>query len=175
MLTGHDDGTDLRPEILAILEKSPSTRSEEETALLWQECRNRAEDLAASRIDLANLRERLDVLTQSFPTMVMDVAEKPRETYVLHRGVYLQPTDRVEAGDTERSASSTGRRAAGSTRSRPLVGCQRSSPNIPSRRQPLLEAPFRARSVATSAISARRENGPPIGTARLAGCRIRRA
>ena len=30
--------------------------------------------------------------------MVMDIAKKPRETYILHRGDYAQPTDKVTAG-----------------------------------------------------------------------------
>ncbi len=47
------------------------------------------------RIALANLEERLKVLTQKFPTMVMDIAEKPRETHILNRGDYAQPKEVV--------------------------------------------------------------------------------
>ena len=50
------------------------------------------------RIALANLEERLDVITQKFPTMVMDIADKPRETFILNRGDYSQPTEKVTAG-----------------------------------------------------------------------------
>jgi hypothetical protein len=46
---------------------------------------------------LANLEERLDVITKEFPTMVMDIAEKPRETFILKRGDYAQPTEKVSA------------------------------------------------------------------------------
>jgi hypothetical protein len=49
------------------------------------------------RIALANLEERLAVLTKKFPTMVMNVAEKPRETFILKRGDYSQPTEKVSA------------------------------------------------------------------------------
>ncbi len=50
------------------------------------------------RIALTNLEERLDVLTKKFPTMVMDIAEKPRETHILNRGDYAQPKEKVEPG-----------------------------------------------------------------------------
>src|SRR5205823_4498240 len=50
------------------------------------------------RMDIANLEERLAVLTQEFPTMVMDVAEKPRDTFILNRGDYSQPQDKVSMG-----------------------------------------------------------------------------
>jgi len=50
------------------------------------------------RIALANLEERLNVVTQKHPTMVMDIAEKPRDTFILHRGDYQQPTEKVTPG-----------------------------------------------------------------------------
>jgi hypothetical protein len=50
------------------------------------------------RIALANLEERLAVLTQKFPTMVMDIAAKPRETHILRRGDYSQPMEKVDPG-----------------------------------------------------------------------------
>ena len=50
------------------------------------------------RVELANLEERVAVLTEKFPTMVMDQSAKPRETYILARGDYSQPTDKVTAG-----------------------------------------------------------------------------
>src|SRR5690606_6102614 len=53
------------------------------------------------RVDLANLEERLAVITQEFPTMVMDVSEKPRETFILNRGDYTQPTEKVTAATPE--------------------------------------------------------------------------
>jgi hypothetical protein len=46
----------------------------------------------------ANLEERLAALTQPFPTMVMDVAAKPRDTFILNRGDYAQPTAKVDVG-----------------------------------------------------------------------------
>ena len=50
------------------------------------------------RVSLANLEERLRTLTEKFPTMVMDEAEKPRETFILTRGDYLQPGETGIAG-----------------------------------------------------------------------------
>ncbi|MGE0759979.1 MAG: DUF1553 domain-containing protein, partial [Pirellulaceae bacterium] len=57
-----------------------------------------AEPSRPLRIAISNLEERLAVLTQEFPTMVMDVAPQPRETFVLYRGDYAQPRDRVTPG-----------------------------------------------------------------------------
>lgn len=50
--------------------------------------RRNAPSLHRMRIRMANLQERIDVLTEPHPTMVMDVAKKPRETFVLARGQY---------------------------------------------------------------------------------------
>ena len=49
-------------------------------------------------MELANLEDRLASLTEPFSTMVMAVADKPRETRILHRGDYAQPTEVVTAG-----------------------------------------------------------------------------
>jgi hypothetical protein len=57
--------------------------------------------LGAKRVALANLEEQLAVLTEKFPTMVMNVADKPRDTFILHRGDYSQPTKKVNAGTPE--------------------------------------------------------------------------
>jgi hypothetical protein len=98
VLTGEDDGTNLPADLLAILQTPPAERTEEMTRQLWNACVARAEELTPQRVALANLKERLRVLTEPFPTMVMDVAEKPRDTFVLHRGDYSQPTDKVSMG-----------------------------------------------------------------------------
>lgn len=50
------------------------------------------------RVALANLEERLAVITEKFPTMIMNIADKPRETFILNRGDYTQPTEKVTAG-----------------------------------------------------------------------------
>ena len=57
-----------------------------------------AEATKSDRIALANLEERLNVISEKHATMVMDIAEKPRDTFVLHRGDYAQPKEKVTAG-----------------------------------------------------------------------------
>jgi hypothetical protein len=101
VITGTDDGTDLPAEIVAALETPEAKRTEEVRARLWAYCAAHAQELGAKRVALANLEERLAVLTEPFPTMVMNVAEKPRDTYILKRGDYAQPTTKVTAGTIE--------------------------------------------------------------------------
>jgi len=98
VLTGSDDGTDLPTDIVAALGTAPAQRSADVRANLWTYCAAHAPELRAKRVALANLKERLAVLTESFTTMVMDVAAQPRETFILNRGDYSQPTEKVEAG-----------------------------------------------------------------------------
>jgi hypothetical protein len=50
------------------------------------------------RTDLANAQERAKSLTEPQSTMVMNLSAKPRETFILNRGDYSQPTVKVEAG-----------------------------------------------------------------------------
>src|SRR6185437_14484260 len=83
-VTGTDDDTDLPPDIVAALETPEGERTAEVQARLWQHCAAHAGELQGRRTDLANLEERLAVLTEAFPTMVMDVAAKPRDTFILN-------------------------------------------------------------------------------------------
>ncbi len=99
-ITGTDDGTDLPADIVAALAEPDTTRSAETTARLWAHCALDAEEFRATRIALANLEERLATLTQKFSTMVMNVAPKPRDTFILNRGDYAQPTDQKVAPGT---------------------------------------------------------------------------
>ena len=97
-VTGNDDGTDLPPTIVAALETAEEERPAEVRAQLWQYCADHAPELQSQRVALANLEERLAVLTEAFPTLVMNVAEKPRDTFILNRGDYSQPTTKVSPG-----------------------------------------------------------------------------
>ena len=90
--TGTDDGTDLPADIVAALETPDTRRTPEQTARLWAWCAKDAEELRPLRIALANTEERLATLSQKFTTMIMNVAEKPRDTFILNRGDYSQPT-----------------------------------------------------------------------------------
>ena len=66
--------------------------------LLRQAFYERAEEAAPLRHAIANLEERLRVLAEPHPTMVMAVTDVPRPTRVLYRGQYDQPTDSVSPG-----------------------------------------------------------------------------
>ena len=97
-ITGTDDDSDLPAEVIRILRSPSEQRSPAQKADLWNYCATHSEALAHARTDLANLEERLASLTQDFPTMVMNVAEKPRETFILERGDYAKPTLKVAEG-----------------------------------------------------------------------------
>ncbi|HEY3392564.1 MAG TPA: PSD1 and planctomycete cytochrome C domain-containing protein [Lacipirellulaceae bacterium] len=111
-MTGSDDGSSLPPEIIEIIQNTLSgsssnetqaagstsaSRSPEQTEKLRAYFAAHADETRRDRIALANLEERLAVVTQKHSTMVMDVAEKPRDTLILRRGDYSQPTEEVSA------------------------------------------------------------------------------
>ncbi|MSU24679.1 MAG: DUF1553 domain-containing protein [Opitutus sp.] len=98
VITGTDDGTDLPAEIGAALATPPAERSAEMTASLWAHCAAHAGELQRERVALENLRERLAALTDPFTTMVMATSDKPRDTFILNRGDYAQPTEKVSPG-----------------------------------------------------------------------------
>ena len=97
-ITGTDDGTDLPAEVVAALQTPQARRTAEQVAALWRECAAQGSELQRERVALGNLRERLAALTEPFTTMVMEVAAKPRDTFILNRGDYAQPTEKVSAG-----------------------------------------------------------------------------
>jgi hypothetical protein len=116
-MTGSDDGSSLPPDVIAIVDPpnrpaapagtqqpaSPDagsaggSRTAEQQEKLRAYFAAHADETKRDRIALANLEERLAVITQKHPTMVMDMAEKPRDTYILRRGDYSQPTEKVSA------------------------------------------------------------------------------
>jgi hypothetical protein len=110
-MTGSDDGNELPREIIDILQipaapgstgrSSSNTpagaRTPEQHAQLAAYYSAHADATKPQRIALANLEERLAVITQKFPTMVMDESEEPRDTFILRRGDYSQPTEKVTA------------------------------------------------------------------------------
>jgi hypothetical protein len=75
-VTGEDDGSDLPPEIISIIEKPASDQAEYERQAVVAYFVEHAEATQRQRVELANLEERLRVLTEKFPTMVMDQAEQ---------------------------------------------------------------------------------------------------
>src|SRR6185369_5818127 len=90
--------TDLPAEIVKAIETPAVQRDATVAAQLWSYCAAHTRELGPKRVALANLKERLAVLTEPFTTMVMDVAAKPRDTFILNRGDYAQPTVKVTAG-----------------------------------------------------------------------------
>ena len=98
VITGTDDDTDLSQEIITALHTPAAKRSPQQQQTLWTACTASHPGLAATRTRLANLEERLAVLTLPHPTMVMNVSATPRQTFILHRGDYAQPTTPVNPG-----------------------------------------------------------------------------
>lgn len=93
LLTGTDDDSDLPKEIIEILQAATSEADEEAKLVAYFAAH--APAMERTRTELANLRERLSVLSNAFPTMVMAVAEKPRVTHILQRGNYAEPREVV--------------------------------------------------------------------------------
>ena len=98
VLTGIDDGSDLTPETIAVLGTPAAQRNAEQQAALWSVCAAESPALERTRVALANARDRLSSLTEPHPTMVMNVSAKPRDTFILNRGDYSQPTVKVSTG-----------------------------------------------------------------------------
>ncbi len=96
--TGHDDGTDLPEFVLRILTTKPAERTAEQQQSLWAYCAKHSDEMKGVRTDLANAQERVRSLTEPQSTMVMNLSAKPRETFILNRGDYSQPTVKVDAG-----------------------------------------------------------------------------
>ncbi|MFO0788546.1 MAG: PSD1 and planctomycete cytochrome C domain-containing protein [Pirellulales bacterium] len=104
-MTGTDDDIDIDPEVAKIIASSSAQSAPGSAGGSTNDDVNALRDYFAAhadatkrdRIALANLEERLDVLTNKHSTMVMDVAEKPRETHILNRGDYAQSGEKVVA------------------------------------------------------------------------------
>ncbi len=94
-MAGVDDDSNLP----ANLEASLLTARAERTPAQQESIRDfyfmQAQETAGLRHDINNLEERLSVLTEPHPTMVMNVADDPRETFILNRGQYDQKLDKV--------------------------------------------------------------------------------
>ena len=98
VITGTDDGTDLPAAVVDALALPSATRPPEATTALWAHCARHATELWRERIELSNAREQLAALTEPFTTMVMATSVVPRDTFILNRGDYAQPGEKVDVG-----------------------------------------------------------------------------
>jgi hypothetical protein len=105
-ITGTDDDSPLPEEIINIIDPPPRqsapdsaggspARTSEQQEQLREYYATHSDATRRDRMALANLEERLAILTQKFSTMVMDLAPQPRDTFILRRGDYSQPTEKV--------------------------------------------------------------------------------
>ena len=97
-MSGVDDGTNIPVEIQKILSVPQAERDARQTAALKLYYSQIAPEFKNLWYQLANLKERRQMLTDEFETMVMDTAQKPRDTFILNRGQYDQPTEKVSTG-----------------------------------------------------------------------------
>ena len=95
---GTDDGSNVPTDVQEIIFLDVENRSEDQNERLRTYFYDTSSETRDLRIKLANLEERLSVLTEPHSTMIMDVAETPRKTHILNRGQYDQPLEPVEPG-----------------------------------------------------------------------------
>ncbi|MDF1823646.1 MAG: PSD1 and planctomycete cytochrome C domain-containing protein [Verrucomicrobiales bacterium] len=95
--SGEDTDSSYPADLAAILQQDRGTWSPEEKERVLSVFRNEAPGLERERIRIANLEERIEVLTGAHSTMVMDTSPTPRETFVLSRGQYDAPTEKVSS------------------------------------------------------------------------------
>ncbi|MEM1440960.1 MAG: PSD1 and planctomycete cytochrome C domain-containing protein [Verrucomicrobiota bacterium] len=93
--TGNDTESRFPKNLADALKKEESSWSPQERELVLSAFRENAPALERDRVRIDNLEERIKVLTEAHSTLVMDVAPKPRETFVLDRGQYDAPTEKV--------------------------------------------------------------------------------
>jgi hypothetical protein len=97
-VTGEDDDSNLPPGIAKIIQTPAEQRTPAELARIGAYYSRHSAAMAPRRVELANLQERLRVITEPFPTMVMNESPQPRVTHILHRGNYASPGEAVDAG-----------------------------------------------------------------------------
>ncbi|MBL8842691.1 MAG: PSD1 domain-containing protein [Planctomycetes bacterium] len=97
LVSGDEDGSELAPAVIAALERLAHERSAADDALLADCFVRTAAATARTRIDLANARERLAARSEPFDALVMDEVATPRDTFVLARGNYAAPQEKVSA------------------------------------------------------------------------------
>ncbi|MFK7776825.1 MAG: PSD1 and planctomycete cytochrome C domain-containing protein [Gimesia sp.] len=97
-ISGVDDETNIPQAIQAILTVDQKKRSAKQIAALKLYYSKVAPEFKNIHYQLQNLKARRQMLTDEFETMVMNTAKKPRDTFILNRGQYDQPTVKVSTG-----------------------------------------------------------------------------
>lgn len=95
--SGVDSDSRFPAHISSLLGEPEETWTGREKDQMLAAFRDDADHLEPLRIRIANLEERIDVLTGQHSTMVMDTAPRPRETFVLNRGQYDAPMEKVSS------------------------------------------------------------------------------
>ncbi|MHC5003342.1 MAG: PSD1 and planctomycete cytochrome C domain-containing protein [Planctomycetota bacterium] len=90
----------LPPEVAAILARDPAGRGPEEELAVRSHYRSIAPELAPLRAEIASVEERIDAIEAEPKTtvMIMEEMDEPRATFVLERGRYDLPGERVDPG-----------------------------------------------------------------------------
>ena len=97
-LSGNDDQSNIPQDVRDILGIATEKRTQEQSERLRSYHASLAPERANLRYQIKNIEQRLETLTGKYEVMVMNTAEKPRDTHMLNRGQYDQPGDLVTAG-----------------------------------------------------------------------------
>ncbi len=97
LVSGNDDDSPLPPTIEAIVASERAARTAEQQSTLTAYFAANANAMQRLRVELTNARERLASRTEPFSALVMDTAPTARDTFVLHRGNYADPREKVDA------------------------------------------------------------------------------
>ena len=88
-----------KQDLLIALQTSAEKRNEQQQKLVASSHQDSVPEFKILATKRAKLIKQRDDITRSFPkVMVMADMEKPRQTFVLTRGLYNKPTDEVKAG-----------------------------------------------------------------------------
>ena len=96
--TGRDPDTALPRDVAEAFTRPRKSWDDATTRAVHRHYVATSDATRGARTELANVRERIGVLTRSHPTMVMNVADEPRKTHVLNRGQYDSPGEEVAPG-----------------------------------------------------------------------------
>ncbi|WP_231603330.1 PSD1 and planctomycete cytochrome C domain-containing protein [Neorhodopirellula pilleata] len=99
--SGIDTDSRFAPSVAEAIATPQESWTDEQRDLVLQTYRQDAPALERLQVRIANVQERIDVLTKPYQTMVMDTAAKPRETFVLARGQYDAPGEKVTPSTLE--------------------------------------------------------------------------